>query len=329
MLETILRTIKTAPWLLIIIMITAACGGASTEEPALSVDEVVALTVAANNAEPALSVDEVVALTVAASNAEPALSVDEVVALTVAASNVQPAEPDVADPNSGIQPIQPASDPNLASGTPQLRVIFSSVNVRNGPGTVYRPISALLKDSVVTVVAKNQNGSWFLIELPGGSRGWVADSVTDPVVAADMAKVTVAATIPAPPSPTATATATATNTPVPTATPTMVATMAVTTTTMATATVTSTPSPTSQTPVTVPITVINNNIQTVCFLSIVPAGAAWGADLLGNDVLINGDQITFNFPPGNYDLLAEDCSANTLLDDRNIPVISGFTWSIP
>ena len=79
-----------------------------------------------------------------------------------------PNAPDIADPNTGIEAIKPAADPNTAAGTPQLKVIYSSINVRQGPGTYCRPISALLKDSVVPVKSVNQDGKWLEITLPNG-----------------------------------------------------------------------------------------------------------------------------------------------------------------
>jgi len=281
-----IQLFKISTLLLIVLMATVACGGGG------------------------LTTEQSVALTVAASNMQPTLSVDQIVAQTVAAqAPAAPAAPDVADPNSGVQPIQPVADPNLASGTPQLRANLNS-NVRNGPGTNYRVISSLLTGSVVTAVAKNNNGTWFLIELPGGSRGWIADSVTDPVNAADMGKVQVAVTIPAPPPPTATATAASTATPV-----------------VVTATPTHTPTPVTS----VSITTINNNATPVCFLFINLSSNTvdWGTDWLGNGTLGTGAQITNTFAPETYDFLAEDCSNNMIATKSNVVINSNHTWTIP
>ena len=137
-----IRKIKTGILILIILMILTACGGTNNDsieqndaQPTLSIEQVVALTVAAKEAGPALSVEQVVALTVAATGVEPALSVEQVVALTVAASNAQPAgntngsgntgAPDVADPASGRSIRAHAArhrPPSLTPGTsPDLR----------------------------------------------------------------------------------------------------------------------------------------------------------------------------------------------------------------
>ena len=297
-----IHMIKISALLLIVVMATVACGGGG-----LTMEQSVALTVAASNVQPTLSVDQIVALTVAA--AAPAVP-------------AAPAGPDVADPNSGIQPIQPVADPNLASGTPQLRANLNS-NVRSGPGTNYRVISSLLTGSVVTALAKNNTGTWFLIELPGGSRGWIADSVTDPVNAADMGKVGFAVTIPAPPPPTATATATATTAATSTATAAVTATPVV-----VTATPTNTPVPVV--PSTISITTINNNPTTVCFLFIaLSTDPTWGNDWLGTNTMPTGNQITNSFPTGTYDFLAEDCSNTVIATESNVTITSNHTWMIP
>lgn len=321
MLEKFSRTIKVFSLLLVVSMIAVACGGASpppVETPVMSIEEAVAQTVAAQNVLE-LQVEQTVAAALAEQGqGTPAED-------GAGAQPVDAGGPDIADPAGGIEPVISVPDPNLASGTPQLRVNVSSANVRNGPGTNYRPISTLLRDSVVTVIAKNQNGSWFLIEFSGGSRGWIADSVTDPVVATDMVSVQVAVTIPAPP--TFTPTATATKTAVPTNTPTP------TNTAVATAAATPSVTPTATQPAPVQtftqITVINNSTIEVCFLFIDLSAEPWSSDRLGpNDTLPTGFQITFDFPPGEYDFMAQDCSGNIVASLFNELVLSPITWEI-
>ena len=321
MLDKCSRTLKVFALLLVVSMIAVACGGEpppAEETPEMTIEEAVAQTVAAQNALE-LQVEQ----TVAAALAEQGQGTP-----TDAGAGAQPVDeggPDIADPAGGIEPVISVPDPNLASGTPQLRVNVSSANVRNGPGTIYRPISTLLRDSVVTVIAKNQNGSWFLIEFTGGSRGWIADSVTDPVVAADMVNVQVAVTIPAPPTftPTATATKTAVPTTTPTPTNTAVATTAATPTMTATATQ---PAPVQTL---TQITVVNNSTIEVCFLFIDLSAEPWSSDRLGpSDTLPTGFQITFDFPPGEYDFMAQDCSGVVIADLFNELVISPMIWEI-
>ncbi len=146
-------------------------------------------------------VEDAVAQTIEARDAL-ALQVQQTVDAQMAAlqpNGEVPAGGDVADPNASLPVSQPVVDPNLAGGTPQLRVTLSSVNVRSGPGINYPPITTLRQDAVVVAAAKNQTGTWFLIDLPGGAKGWVSNTVTTPVVEADMVKVAIAATIPSPP----------------------------------------------------------------------------------------------------------------------------------
>jgi len=223
---------------------------------------------------------------------------------------------DLADPATGIQPIQPVADPNLASGTPQLRVTLSSVNVRTGPGTNYRPFSALLQNSVVTALAKNQNGSWFLIQLPNGETGWVADSVTDPVVPADMVKVQVAVTIPAPPPPAP-----------PTAT-TIVTTAAPATQSTATATATTAAQPPAAQPIPSTIVIANNSGEAICEVFIDISGSPSTGDILPMLNLPDGVSQSFPFPDeGLYDMKVIACSGS---ESDNQAFVSGgpFTWNI-
>ena len=302
MSDRIFQLLKISAILLFVSIIVAGCGGGGP-----TVEESVALTVAAQSAL--------------------ALQVEQTVNAQLAA-----ASPDIVDPASGLQPVLSAANPNTASGTPQLRVNQSSVNVRTGPGTNYRAFSALLLNSVVTVVAKNPNGSWFLIELPNGERGWIADSVTDPVVPADMAVVQVAMTIPAPPvAPVAPA---ATAVPTTAAPATAVATTAaVATNTVAAppAQATATPTATQPSPVQsiTKITVVNNTTTDICVLNIDLSVDPWTVDRLGPNVLQSGFQIEFDFPTGEYDLQALDCNNALIADLDDILILSPFTWNIP
>ena len=178
MTDKILRMIKMSVFLMLVALVLMACSS-GTQVP---VEDAVAQTIEARDAL-ALQVQQTVDAQMAA--LQPIAEV--------------PAGGDVADPNANVPVSQPVVDPNLAGGTPQLRVTLSSVNVRSGPGTNYPPITTLRQDAVVVAAAKNQAGTWFLIDLPGGVKGWISNTVTTPVVEADMVKVPIAVTIPAPP----------------------------------------------------------------------------------------------------------------------------------
>jgi hypothetical protein len=193
--------------------------------------------------------------------------------------------PDVADTEAGMEAIKPAADPDVASRTPQLRVTFSSINVRMGPGTNCRPISALLEDSVVPVKSVNQDGKWFEITLPHGQDGWVADSVTELVVADDMAQIEVKNVPYCAPPPTATPTSTpiptitSTATNMPTSTSTVPSNTPKPTKKATTPAYTPTPSSTATTPADTP-TPTNTATATEPPVLIAPSAAAIAPDAL-------------------------------------------------
>ena len=323
---TKLHTIKISTFLLLILLATAACGGGTTA-PAVSVDDAVAMTVAASAGQtPTLSVDEIVALTVAASAVEPvAAGATKAPADTAPAQPVAPAAPDTADANT--QPVQAVADPNTASGTPQLRVNLNA-NVRKGPGTNYPVVSSLSKDSVVNVVAKTQNDTWYIVELPGGSKGWIANSVTDPVNAADMAKVQVAATIPAPPTSTPTATATATTAATSTATTTSGGHTA--TPHGNSPTHTPTPAVTLISPTAAPsnITVRNNSGTYICYVLTAASGEGYGSNHL-NGELAPGNDLYITYPDaGPYELYAQECEGYDDLYWAAYNIFNDYTWEL-
>ncbi len=63
----------------------------------------------------------------------------------------------------------------LESGQPVERsaVVNSGINVRNGPGAQFDSLGVLTPKDVVTVVGKNESGSWVQIKF-NGETGWVA-----------------------------------------------------------------------------------------------------------------------------------------------------------
>jgi uncharacterized protein YraI len=98
---------------------------------------------------------------------------------------------------------------------PQLRVTLNSANVRSGPGTNYPVIGILREGSVVRVLARNSDSSWYNVELEEGQTAWLAAATAVGVNPSALESVPVAATIPVPP----TATPSPTFTPSPTSTP--------------------------------------------------------------------------------------------------------------
>jgi hypothetical protein len=179
---------------------------------------------AADNASPVAAAAIVETATPEAENTatslpEPSATPLPVVAATSAPVDTPPGE-ETATPTEEKSPVPIIQNPETtpaetvaAAETPTeeptavpiaqaaiVRVIVSSANLRRGPGTVYPVAGAILADQEVTVLATNTDGSWYNVELADGSRAWLAASVTEPVDAAALASVPVAATIPVAPT---------------------------------------------------------------------------------------------------------------------------------
>jgi uncharacterized protein YraI len=116
-------------------------------------------------------------------------------------------------PTTSATPTASSTPETTADQPHQLEVILASVNVRQGPGTVYTAIGFLQQGDRVEIIARSRGGDWYLVRLPDDQVAWIAGSVTRPVAAFENDEIPVAATIPPVP------TATPTNTPLPTATP--------------------------------------------------------------------------------------------------------------
>lgn len=48
----------------------------------------------------------------------------------------------------------------------------------------------------------------------------------------------------------------------------------------------------------------------------------WGPDRLGSNVLASGDRLDLALPPGDYDVLVEDCDHGSLYQD-SVTVVAG------
>lgn len=107
--------------------------------------------------------------------------------------------PPTAAPTDTPSPIPPA----------QVQAV-SPMNVRAGPSTNHPIIGALQAGNTAAILAKNNDGDWWQIELDTGSTGWIYGPLVETV--GDVAAIAVAASIPTVPP--------ATPTPVPQPTPT-------------------------------------------------------------------------------------------------------------
>jgi hypothetical protein len=75
------------------------------------------------------------------------------------------------------------TDPPLPTDTstpavPQV-VADSTVNIRSGPGTDYTVVGVLPPNVSLPIVGQNEAGTWWKVEGPDGSSGWVAGSVVE------------------------------------------------------------------------------------------------------------------------------------------------------
>lgn len=76
---------------------------------------------------------------------------------------------DVAAANTG----GPAPDTALQ---PQL-VAPGAVNIRSGPGVEHQVIGTLNPNTVMSIIGRNADASWWQINITNGATGWVAASV--------------------------------------------------------------------------------------------------------------------------------------------------------
>lgn len=107
------------------------------------------------------------------------------------------AGPESVGPDAGTPAPTPGSEIRA-------RVIYSSVNVRNGPGLDFFAFRFLYEDDVITILATTEGQTWYNVILDDGTRGWVAASVVELLDPAALENAPVAATVPPTPTPTPT-----------------------------------------------------------------------------------------------------------------------------
>lgn len=75
--------------------------------------------------------------------------------------------------------------------------------------------------------------------------------------------------------------------------------------------------------------VVNNGSTSVCYVYISPTTASeWGNDWLGSDTIPAGSSYVFYMDAGSYDLMATDCSGNTLDSQMGVDISGSMTWTI-
>ena len=99
--------------------------------------------------------------------------------LTAQAPAVQTSTPEAT---ASVEPTATVCQPTVTANL--------NANVRSGPSTAFSAVATLMKDDSATVLGKNDDGSWWYIEL-NGSNAWIAASVvTSACIPSDLAVVT-------------------------------------------------------------------------------------------------------------------------------------------
>lgn len=86
----------------------------------------------------------------------------------------EPPKPPPPKPKVTLPPPQPPVPPKPI--LPVTQVIWSSVNLREGPGTSYKVVRNVQKGASLTVL--EDKGQWLHVRLEGGSEAWVVKSAT-------------------------------------------------------------------------------------------------------------------------------------------------------
>lgn len=101
----------------------------------------------------------------------------------------------------------PTVAPVPAGNRPTIRVTFSYLNIRAGPGVNFPVIGKLVLDDTATIVGRNADFTWFVIEH-SGTQGWIYNTPAYITINGDTSGVPLAASpptpIPGPAQPTAT-----------------------------------------------------------------------------------------------------------------------------
>ncbi len=73
------------------------------------------------------------------------------------------------------QPAPTAAQPSGALPVSAVKavVIVDLANVRSGPSTTFAPVAEVKRNQNLGVVANNGVNTWFLVQLPDGTRGWI------------------------------------------------------------------------------------------------------------------------------------------------------------
>jgi serine/threonine-protein kinase len=160
-----------------------------------------------------------------------------------------PSRTPTSTPTPTATPTDTPTATHTATPATPVAVALRGITARIGPDSRYPVAGTLVAGDRLDIIGISEDGAWYQIILPDGTRGWIVASASLVGTAGDLLSVPIALaptdtpTHTATPTPTPTATPTATHTPTPTATPT--ATPTPTPTATATPTPTFTPTPTA------------------------------------------------------------------------------------
>jgi hypothetical protein len=91
------------------------------------------------------------------------------------------------------------------------------------------------------------------------------------------------------------------------------------------------PPPTAA-PASVELEIVNESSEVICYVYIAPSASdSWGTDQLGEETIIApGESFSvYDIPPGSYDLLAQDCEENVLVESNGEVFEDDlYTWTI-
>ena len=77
------------------------------------------------------------------------------------------------------------------------------------------------------------------------------------------------------------------------------------------------------------LTVYNLTGDSIWYIYISPSTSdSWGADWLGDEVLLDGDSITFYLDEGMYDLAAEDSNGNIIAEEYEVYLSGDMDWTL-
>lgn len=104
--------------------------------------------------------------------------------------------PTITPSNTPAQ-VVPSPAATTSANVPQVKVTNAFLNIRSGPGTNYQFIGALKQGDLVTIIGRNADRSWWVIQ-GDQVRGWIINNPSFIQVTGDTSNIPLAA---APPSP--------------------------------------------------------------------------------------------------------------------------------